>query len=73
MTREELIDELILANDENQILQAELDERDKTLNLADVVGRSEQLKAFREWWNKDNKGVCTTITHKDIERYLKSL
>ena len=42
MTREELIDELILANDENQILQAELDERDKALNLADVVGQSEQ-------------------------------
>ena len=43
MTREELIDELILANDENQILQAELDERNKTLNLADVVVRREQL------------------------------
>lgn len=43
------------------------------LIITDVVGRSEQLKAFREWWNKDNEGVCTTITHKDIDRYLESL
>lgn len=48
-------------------------EQVKSVDLADVVGRSEQLKAFREWWNKDNEGVCTTITHKDIDRYLKSL
>jgi hypothetical protein len=39
MTREELIDEPILANDENQILQAELDERSKALNLAFVSKR----------------------------------
>ena len=43
------------------------------LSLQNVVGQSEQLKAFREWWNKDNEGVCTTITHKDIDRYLESL
>ena len=45
----------------------------KNCNLQNVSQRSELLKAFREWWNKDNQGVCTTITHKDIERYLESL
>jgi hypothetical protein len=45
----------------------------KNCSIPDVVGQGEQLKAFREWWNKDNEGVCTTITHKDIERYLESL
>jgi hypothetical protein len=45
----------------------------KNYSVPVVVGQSEQLKAFREWWNKDNEGVCTTITHKDIERYLESL
>ena len=46
---------------------------DEALTIPDVVGRSEQLNAFREWWNKDNEGVCTTITHKDIDRYLESI
>lgn len=50
-----------------------IDELNQALSLFAVSGRSEQLKAFREWWNKDNEGVCTTITHKDIDRYLKSL
>lgn len=45
----------------------------QALHIHDVVGRSEQLKDFRKWWNKYNEGVCTTITHKDIERYLESL
>jgi|DEB0MinimDraft_6_1074348.scaffolds.fasta_scaffold51104_3 hypothetical protein len=39
----------------------------------DVSKQSELLKDFRKWWNEDNQGVCTTITHKDIERYLESL
>lgn len=50
-----------------------IERENQVLRIHDVVGRSKQLKAFREWWNKDNEGVCTTITHKDIERYLKSL
>ena len=39
----------------------------------DVSKQSELLKDFRKWWNEDNQGVCTTITHKDIERYLESI
>ena len=39
----------------------------------DVSKQSELLKDFRKWWNEDNQSVCTTITHKDIERYLESL
>ena len=43
------------------------------LTLTDVSQQRELLKGFRKWWNLDNQGVCTTITHKDIDRYLKSL
>ena len=46
---------------------------EKLFDLYDVSQQRELLKAFREWWNKDNDGLCTTITHKDIERYLESL
>ena len=52
---------------------AEFKEIKQALTIPVVVGRSEQLKAFRKWWNKDNEGVCTTITNTDIERYLESL
>lgn len=40
------------------------------LTLTDV---SQQLEGFRKWWNLDNQGVCTTITNRDIESYLKTL
>ena len=52
---------------------SEFNEIKRALTIPVVVGQSEQLKDFREWWNKDNEGVCTTITHKDIDRYLESL
>jgi hypothetical protein len=42
----------------------------KNLGIADV---SQQLKGFRKWWNLDNQGICTTITNRDIESYLKTL
>ena len=43
------------------------------LTLTDVSQQREPLKGFRKWWNLDNQGVCTTITNRDIESYLKTL
>ena len=45
----------------------------KALNIADVSNQRELLKGFRKWWNLDNQGVCTTITNRDVESYLKTL
>lgn len=43
------------------------------LTLTDVSQQRELLKGFRKWWNLDNQGVCTTITNRDIESYLKTI
>ena len=56
-----------------KILKAMDIARTEQLTLTDVSQQREPLKGFRKWWNLDNQGVCTTITNRDIESYLKTL
>jgi hypothetical protein len=46
---------------------------EKQLRLYNVSQQRELLEGFRKWWNLDNQGVCTTITNRDIESYLKTI
>ena len=41
-------------------------------NIANVVGQSEQLKAFREW-TRENLDQKDIVTQQAVDRYLESL
>jgi hypothetical protein len=46
----------------------------KQLIIADVVGRSEQLKCFLEWYNDDPFGEIGAMSYnKAVKEYLKTL
>jgi DNA polymerase IIIc chi subunit len=46
--------------------------RTKLLRLLDVVGRSEQLKAFVKWRNIKDSNWLRQIDEKDVDDYLKA-
>ena len=44
----------------------------EALSIANVVGQSEQLKAFREW-TRENLDQKDIVTQQAVDRYLESL
>jgi hypothetical protein len=55
------------------LIEQYADERiNEALRIHDVVGRSEQLKAFIRWNNKHN-GIASPVPEKMADRYLESL
>jgi hypothetical protein len=48
------------------------EQADEILLLFGVVGRSEQLNAFREW-TRENLNQEDVVTQEAIDRYLESI
>ena len=57
----------------NPIIQATIEATKQALNIADISGRSEQLKAFFLWFRENGELHLDKSIEKMIDVYLKSL
>ena len=58
--------------DAKRYCNAYLEGYSQALSIANVVGQSEQLKAFREW-TRENLDEKDIVTQQAVDRYLESL
>ncbi len=54
------------------VVKSYIEIENAALRIHDVVGRSEQLKAFREW-TRENLDEQDIVTQQAVDSYLKSL